>query len=87
MFSVTVRAPVDVIAKNLNLNARLESRTIAEPKDFDLVMQLRQDVHNAKNYAPQGAVDEANLFKGTYYLENVDDKFRRQYVRFNVGNF
>ncbi|KAI8928208.1 hydroxymethylglutaryl-coenzyme A synthase C terminal-domain-containing protein [Entophlyctis helioformis] len=82
MFSFTVRGSTEHIAKNLNLVNRLESRTVAEPAFFEKTMQLREAVHNARDYEPQGVVDETNMFPGTYYLDRVDAKFRRTYRRF-----
>lgn len=38
---------------------------------------LREKAHLKSNYTPSGAVD--TLYPGTYYLTNVDDKFRREY--------
>jgi hydroxymethylglutaryl-CoA synthase len=42
-------------------------------------MNIREETHNLKNYQPSGPIDA--LFPGTYYLEAVDDKFRRKYNR------
>lgn len=39
-------------------------------------MKLREETHNLKGYTPMG---EFQLLPGTYYLKNVDDKFRRHY--------
>eukprot|EP00842_Homolaphlyctis_polyrhiza_P006955 jgi/Hompol1/849/HPOL_004253-RA len=83
-FSFTVRGSTADIAKHLNVNARLAARTVISPANFEQVMNLRQNVHNARDYQPQGPVDEASLFPGTYYLENVDEKFRRSYARFTL---
>ena len=38
---------------------------------------LRDQAHLKKNYMPKGDVDA--LAKGTYYLTEVDDMFRRKY--------
>ncbi|EGF77294.1 hypothetical protein BATDEDRAFT_33695 [Batrachochytrium dendrobatidis JAM81] len=81
-FSFTVRGSTESMAKHLNLSARLAARTVVDPNDFDQVMQLRQDVHNACDYQPQGIVDETNFFPGSFYLDKVDSKYRRTYKRF-----
>ena len=41
--------------------------------------ELRHNAHGKKSYTPTGSVDA--IVKGTYYLVNIDDKFRREYVR------
>ncbi|KAH6577552.1 hypothetical protein BASA60_003958 [Batrachochytrium salamandrivorans] len=81
-FSVTVRGSTESMAKHLNLAARLAARTVVDPSDFDKVMQLREDVHNARDYTPQGLVDETHFFSGSFYLDSIDEKYRRLYKRF-----
>jgi hydroxymethylglutaryl-CoA synthase len=39
--------------------------------------QLREENHNSKEYTPKGSLD--NIWPGGYYLEGIDDKFRRTY--------
>ena len=41
--------------------------------------QLREEHHLTKSYNPLGSVD--NIWPGGYYLETVDGKFRRKYIR------
>lgn len=41
--------------------------------------ELRHQAHGKKNYTPQGSVE--TIVKGTYYLTNIDDMFRREYSR------
>ncbi len=38
---------------------------------------LREKAHLQKNFVPQGSPD--TIIKGTYYLTEVDDMFRRKY--------
>jgi len=38
---------------------------------------LRKKAHLQKNYVPSGEV--STIAPGTYYLENVDDMFKRFY--------
>ena len=42
-------------------------------------MRLRVESHQKRNYSPAG--DVGSLQPGTYYLESVDEMFRRQYAR------
>ena len=38
---------------------------------------LRKNAHLQKSYKPKGSTE--SIAKGTYYLEDVDDMFRRKY--------
>ena len=38
---------------------------------------LRKKAHLQKSYQPKGDADK--ITKGTYYLEEIDDMFRRKY--------
>lgn len=38
---------------------------------------LREQAHLQKSFHPKGSTDR--IFPGTYYLEEVDDMFRRKY--------
>ncbi|KAJ2999353.1 hypothetical protein HDV02_003134 [Globomyces sp. JEL0801] len=82
MFSITVRGDTSEIKSKLNVQERLNNRTCIEPSAYDEVMLLREKTHNCKDYQPTGQVDEQSLFKGTFYLEGVDSKFRRTYARY-----
>lgn len=81
MFSLTVCDSTSRIAKSLNIPARLNSRTQIAPGDYDQIMGLREQTHNMRDYAPVSAVDDNNLFPGTFYLDKVDEQFRRNYIR------
>lgn len=39
--------------------------------------ELRKKAHLQKSYTPAGSAD--TIASGVYYLENVDDMFRRKY--------
>ncbi|KXS21614.1 hydroxymethylglutaryl-CoA synthase [Gonapodya prolifera JEL478] len=80
MFSFRVVSPPTDIHRVLNVRARLDSRTRVDPAEFDATMQLREHTHNAKGYSPEGKLE--GLFPGTYYIKQVDEKFRRSYGRF-----
>ena len=83
MFSITVKGSVSAIKKKLNVSQRLADRSVIEPAEYDQIMLLREKTHNMKSYNPSGSVSMENMFPGTYYLVNVDDKFRRTYARFS----
>lgn len=40
--------------------------------------ELRHKTHLSKDFTPEGEV--STIAPGTYYLEKVDDMFRRQYL-------
>jgi len=40
--------------------------------------ELRKKAHLQKSYTPAGSAE--TITKGTYYLESVDDMFRRKYL-------
>jgi hydroxymethylglutaryl-CoA synthase len=82
MFSVRVSGPVDHIVSKLNIPNRLAARQKVTPETFDQTMQLREKTHHVKEYTPIGSLSDENLFPGTFYLDHVDDKYRRSYKRF-----
>jgi len=79
MFSFRVRQSTSRIARAVNLSERLEQRIIIPPAEFEKIMNLREETHQNREYHPVG--DVQNMFLGTYYLEYVDQKFRRSYKR------
>jgi hydroxymethylglutaryl-CoA synthase len=40
--------------------------------------ELRKKAHLQKDYTPEG--DASTITTGTYYLEHVDDMFKRKYA-------
>lgn len=48
------------------------------PDDLLVPFQLREQNHNAGSYTPAGSID--NLWPGSYYLESIDDRYRRKYA-------
>ena len=62
-----------------DIPARLSARRQVEPAEFLKTLTTRENTHNKNNYSP--ACSEEDLFPGTYYLTNVDEKFRRTYQR------
>lgn len=45
---------------------------------IDVFPQLREKNHNAAPYKPVGSIE--NIWRGTYYLESIDEKYRRKYA-------
>jgi hydroxymethylglutaryl-CoA synthase len=82
MFSFHVAGSLEPMANVLIVRSRLSERTIAPPTEFEQTMKLREHTHNKRGYAPVGEVAKESMWPGTYYLEQVDEKFRRKYGRF-----
>ena len=70
---------VTLMSKVQDVPDRLRSRKVVVPGDFESMMKIREDTHHMAPYVPVG--DITSLFPGTYYLEKVDDKHRRTYLR------
>ncbi|KAK0382910.1 hypothetical protein NLU13_8826 [Sarocladium strictum] len=75
--SFRINGSVENIAKVLDLPARLAARRAVPPEVYDSMCDLRKQAHLQKNYTPKG--DISGIVPGTYYLEKVDDMFKREY--------
>ncbi|XP_070602963.1 hydroxymethylglutaryl-CoA synthase, mitochondrial-like isoform X2 [Erythrolamprus reginae] len=62
-----------------DLETRLGSRKCVSPEKFNEILKVREDTHNSVDHIPHGSKDD--LFPGTWYLEQVDEKNRRKYAR------
>lgn len=79
LLSVTVKGDVSAITKVLDFDYKLgDGRKIQSPEDYLAAIELREKAHLQKSFKPQGSID--NLSQGTYYLTEIDDKFRRAYA-------
>lgn len=58
---------------------QLESRRCVSPEEFTRILELREKNCHKAPYQPESNVDD--MFDGTYYLESIDDKYRRTYGR------
>ncbi len=79
MFSMKIVGDVSFMKEKLNLQQTLDSRTKVSPAEYDEIMELREKVHNVKNYSPASTIGEKDVWKGSFVLENVDELFRRTY--------
>lgn len=76
----STRFTLDTLQHNLcDVIKKLDSRQKFSPVDFTKVLERREHVYNKCNYTPVS--DEQVLFPSTFYLSNIDDKFRRTYKR------
>ncbi|KAL1838121.1 hypothetical protein VTK73DRAFT_4451 [Phialemonium thermophilum] len=65
------------IAEVLDIKNRLDARRAASPEEYDAMCDLRKKAHLQKNYKPEG--DVSYITPGTYYLNDIDDMFKRSY--------
>lgn len=94
MFSLKVVGDVSEMSEKLNLDQRLKSRNIVAPEVYEEVCvivpkmlgflltlfqfcEMRHQAHLKKDYSPKGSIE--TIVPGTYYLEHVDDQYRRSY--------
>ncbi|PFH50246.1 hypothetical protein AMATHDRAFT_61450 [Amanita thiersii Skay4041] len=78
-FTLRVKGDTTEIREKLDLINRLASMRVAPPQEFVDALQLREKNHNAKSFTPSGSVD--NIWPGAYYLDSIDHKYRRKYLR------
>ena len=62
---------------NLQFQDRLNSRKKLDPQEYDAWMSHRESLFGKCDYKPSGQID--HLFDGTFYLTEVDNKYRRYY--------
>ncbi|EEY22088.1 hydroxymethylglutaryl-CoA synthase [Verticillium alfalfae VaMs.102] len=75
--SFRIESSVAPIQKVLDIRSRLEARRVLSPVDYEAMCDLRKKAHLQKDFTPAG--DVSTIAPGTYYLEKVDDMFRREY--------
>ncbi|KAI5866226.1 hydroxymethylglutaryl-CoA synthase [Durotheca rogersii] len=76
--SARVIGSTEQISKILDIPNRLAARRAVSPETYEAFCELRHKAHLQKNYTPQG--DVSTIVSGTYYLEHVDDMFKRTYA-------
>ncbi|KAI1265308.1 hydroxymethylglutaryl-coenzyme A synthase C terminal-domain-containing protein [Xylariaceae sp. FL1019] len=76
--SMKVTGSTESIAKALDVPNKLAARRAVAPEGYEAFCDLRHQAHLQKNYEPKG--DTSTLASGTYYLEKVDDMFKRHYA-------
>ncbi|KAE9385122.1 hydroxymethylglutaryl-CoA synthase [Gymnopus androsaceus JB14] len=82
-FTIRVKGDTTELREKLDLTSRLAAMKVVPCQDFVDALNLREKNHNAKDYVPQGLVD--NIWPGAYYLDSIDGKFRRKYVKAPVA--
>jgi len=74
-----VKGDTSEIREKMDLVNRLAQMKVVPPQEFVDALLLREKNHNSSSYVPEGSVD--NIWPGAYYLESVDSKYRRKYLR------
>ncbi|PMD22956.1 hydroxymethylglutaryl-CoA synthase [Hyaloscypha hepaticicola] len=78
LFSLKIVGSTENIQKTLDLQERLAARRTVAPEVYDSMCELRKKAHLQKSYTPSG--NPETIAKNVYYLESVDDMFRRKYL-------
>eukprot|EP01087_Luapelamoeba_hula_P001719 TRINITY_DN1148_c0_g1_i1.p1 TRINITY_DN1148_c0_g1~~TRINITY_DN1148_c0_g1_i1.p1 ORF type:complete len:490 (+),score=64.27 TRINITY_DN1148_c0_g1_i1:402-1871(+) len=79
MFSLKIQGDVSDIAQKADIVNRLKQRKPISPADFTTTLKRREETHTMAPFEPTSPV--AGMFPGTFYLKQVDDKYRRHYAR------
>ncbi|XP_006861371.1 PREDICTED: hydroxymethylglutaryl-CoA synthase, mitochondrial [Chrysochloris asiatica] len=73
-------SPLEKLVSSVSdLPNRLASRKRASAEEFTEIMDQREQFYRKVNFSPPG--DTNSLFPGTWYLERVDEMYRRKYAR------
>ncbi|KAL8357578.1 hypothetical protein RB598_002403 [Gaeumannomyces tritici] len=75
--SLRVSGNPEKLAKVLDIPNRLQARRVVPPQTYDDMCELRKKAHLQKGFKPTGEVP--TITANTYYLEEVDDMFKRSY--------
>ncbi|TDL26747.1 hydroxymethylglutaryl-CoA synthase [Rickenella mellea] len=76
-YALRVKGDTSVIREKMDLLARLAAMKVVPCQEYVDSLKLREKNHNAGSYTPTGSLD--NIWPGAYYLENIDEKYRRSY--------
>lgn len=75
--SFRINGSTEEMSKALDIPNKLASRRALSPTEYESFCDLRHQAHLQKDYTPKG--DISTIVAGTYYLEKVDDMFKRSY--------
>ncbi|KAG8962052.1 hypothetical protein FRC03_004641 [Tulasnella sp. 419] len=76
-FALRVVGATDVIREKLDLQRRLSQMKVSSCQEYSLAMGIRERNHNAPGLNPEGPLK--NLWPGSYYLDAIDEHYRRSY--------
>ncbi|KAI1444424.1 hydroxymethylglutaryl-CoA synthase [Annulohypoxylon stygium] len=75
--SARINGSTEKISQVLDIPNKLAARRAVPPETYVAFCDLRHQAHLQKDYTPKG--DVSTIAPGTYYLEKVDDMFKRTY--------
>ncbi|GKZ35762.1 hypothetical protein AbraIFM66950_006516 [Aspergillus brasiliensis] len=78
LFAFKVTGDLAPMVKKIDLMNRLKQRHVATPEEYEEACALRLKAYGSNNYTPTGNI--ASLAPGTYYLERIDEEYRRTYA-------
>ncbi|KAJ7091459.1 hydroxymethylglutaryl-coenzyme A synthase N terminal-domain-containing protein [Mycena belliarum] len=79
-WTLRVTGDTSEIARTMDLLGRLAKMRVVPCREFvDALEVSARKNHNAVGFTPEGSVD--NIWPGAYYLDSVDAKYRRKYVK------
>ncbi|KAF8595309.1 hydroxymethylglutaryl-CoA synthase [Ceratobasidium sp. AG-I] len=73
-----VESPERIVSR-MDLLRRLGKIRETSVEEYMLAMKMRELNHSKPTHIPEGSID--NILEGSFYLERVDDRFRRFYKR------
>jgi hydroxymethylglutaryl-CoA synthase len=86
-YSIRMTSDLTSLSSALNplsdVNSRLESRKKMSPENFVSALSIREKAVHASAYTPVGETE--TMFPGTWFLQSIDEKHRRQYARHTVS--
>ncbi|QRV73413.1 hydroxymethylglutaryl-CoA synthase [Ceratobasidium sp. AG-Ba] len=77
MYAIRVAQSPDIIVEKMDLLRRLESMRVTSVEEYDTAMDVREKNHGKCDYTPAGSTND--LFDGAFYLQHIDEKYRRSY--------
>lgn len=82
-FTIRVKGDTTEIREKLDLMNRLASIQVQPCEEYVSALALREKNHLAAGYTPEGSTE--HIWPGAYYLEEVDSRYRRRYLRAPVA--
>lgn len=76
----------DIRKTNFDVMDNLKARMKISPLDYEQILAKKEKLYLTNNYVPENNKSLEDLFDGTYYLEKVDDKWRRTYSKKALSN-
>ena len=73
-----------ITTNNRDIFTRLNNRIKLSPVQYEQILSQKEKLYLSNNYIPK--TSNVDLFPRTYYLEKVDDKWRRFYSKKETSN-